>query len=94
MIIFTVDTDPDQKFLKSDNVSKICLKRLKDLIKDTDIEFKVFTPKDEIVAECLEKYSGYVKHLKNELSTRYEAILADLIRIYILIAPIDHQIIH
>ena len=84
MTIFTIDTDPEQKFLKSDNVSKVCLERLKDLIKDTDIEFKIFTPKDEIVDECLKKYSNYAKHLKNEVGIGYEPFLADLIRIYML----------
>lgn len=84
MTIFTIDTDPEQKFLKSDNVSKVCLERLKDLIKDADIEFKIFTPKDEIVYECLKKYSNYTKHLKSEVPVGYEPFLADLIRIYIL----------
>ena len=84
MTIFTIDTDSEQKFLKSDNVSKVCLERLKDLIKDTDIEFKIFTPKDEIVDECLKKYSNYVKHIKGEVPVGYEPFLADLIRIYIL----------
>ena len=27
MTIFTIDTDPEQKFLKRDNVSKVCLER-------------------------------------------------------------------
>ena len=84
MTIFTIDTDPEQKFLKSDNVSKVCLERLKDLIKDTDIEFKIFTPKDEIVDECLKKYSNYTKYIKGEVPVGYEPFLADLIRIYIL----------
>lgn len=84
MTIFTIDTDPEQKFLKSDNVSKVCLERLKDLIKDTDIEFKIFTPKDEIVDECLKKYSNYTKYIKGEVPVGYEPYLADLIRIYIL----------
>lgn len=84
MTIFTIDTDPEQKFLKNDSVSKVCLERLKDLIKDTDIEFKIFTPEDEIVDECLKKYSNYVRHIKNEVGPGYEPFLADLIRIYIL----------
>ena len=84
MTIFTIDTDPEQKFLKNDNVSKVCLERLKDLIKDTDIEFKIFTPKDEIVDECLKKYSNYTKYIKGEVPVGYEPFLADLIRIYIL----------
>lgn len=84
MTIFTIDTDPEQKFLKNDNVSKVCLERLKDLIKDTDIEFKIFTPKDEIVDECLKKYSNYVKYTKSVITVGYEPFIADLIRIYIL----------
>lgn len=84
MTFFTIDTDPEQKFLNNDRVSKICLTQLRNLLKDTDIEFKIFTPKDKIVQDCLIEFSNYFKYVRKEFPTESAPYEADLIRIYIL----------
>lgn len=84
MTFFTIDTDPEQKFLNNDRVSKVCLTQLRNLLKDTDIEFKIFTPKDKIVQDCLSEFSNYFKYVKEEFPTESAPYEADLIRIYIL----------
>lgn len=84
MTFFTIDTDPEQKFLNNDRVSQVCLTQLRKLLKDTDIEFKIFTPKDKIVQDCLSEFSNYFKYVKEEFPTESAPYEADLIRIYIL----------
>lgn len=87
MTFFTIDTDPEQSFLKNDRVSQVCLKQIQELVKGTDIEFKIFTPKDKIVQDCMEEFSNYFSLVKKEFPNRPNEsapMEADLIRIYIL----------
>ena len=84
MTFFTIDTDPEQKFLNNDRVSKICLAQLRNLLKDTDIEFNIFTPKDKIVQDCLSEFSNYFKYVRKEFPTESAPYEAALIRIFIL----------
>lgn len=84
LTIFTIDLDNNLNFLKNDLVSKVCLNRLEELIKkntEHNIQFKIFTPRNKIVQNCMEEFKTYfnldeVKPVKS--------LWADVVRIYIL----------
>ena len=84
LTIFTIDLDDNLSFLKNDLVSKVCLNRLEELIKNNTehtIQFKIFTPRNKIVQNCMEEFKTYF-NLDEVKSVK--SLWADVIRMYIL----------
>lgn len=74
---FTIDLN---NYIDKDDVASFCINHFKEAF--PDLKFKIYTPKDKIVKNCLEEFEELIDILLNVFNC--PQIASDVVRIYIL----------